>query len=162
MQYQKTKDGVVTKIYSSQRGNSKRRGYNPPTYTKQELKYWLYSQDLFHKLFDKWVLSNYDTFLKPSVDRLDDYKSYCMDNIRLVTWRENKIRHYEDRKTGVCNKINKAVFQFTIDDVFIDEFHSLNEAERGTNVYNTDIGKCCLGKRKTVGGFKWKYKEERI
>jgi len=131
-----------------------------PTYTKRELKDWLYNQELFHKLYDDWVSSNYDTYLKPSVDRLNDYESYHMGNIRLVTWKENKNKHYADRKKGICNKSNKSVVQFSLNGIFICEFHSLMEAERVTNIFNTDIGRCCLGKRKTAGGFIWKYKEE--
>ena len=36
-------------------------------------------------------------------------------------------------------------------------FPSLAEAERFTGIANQNISKCCLGKRKSVGGYIWRY-----
>lgn len=41
----------------------------------------------------------------------------------------------------------------------IKEWASLAEAERNTGILETHISRVCLGKRKSAGGFGWKYKE---
>lgn len=54
-------------------------------------------------------------------------------------------------------KISKPVLQFSKNGSFIKEFPSLVEATRQTGCIH--IGKVCKNKRKTAGGFIWKYKE---
>lgn len=44
----------------------------------------------------------------------------------------------------------------------IAEFPSIHQVERQLDINNAHISKCCLGKRNTAGGFKWKYKEESV
>ena len=36
-------------------------------------------------------------------------------------------------------------------------FPSIHEAERVTGIAQSHISKCCLGKRKSAGGYKWRY-----
>jgi len=67
----------------------KKRGHLNPTYSLNELRDWLFSQDEFHKIYDEWVESGYDRWKRPSCDRLDDYKPYSLDNMRIVSWRDN-------------------------------------------------------------------------
>lgn len=155
--YKKTKVGVLQKIYDTQKQSAKKRNHNPPTYTKQELKDWLFAQELFHDLYDEWVLSGYEILLKPSVHRKDDYKSYTIDNIVLVTWEENLQESYKDRLDGNNNKASKGVNQFTLDGEFIVRYHSIREAERNTTIADTGIIDCCKGKYSQAGGFKWEY-----
>ena len=87
--YKRTIDGLISRIYYSQKGSSKRREHNPPTYSKEQLHVWMTSQVNFNNLYINWVASGYKKDLVPSVDRLDDYKGYSFDNIQLMTWREN-------------------------------------------------------------------------
>ena len=86
--YTKTELGVINLMYGLQRGSSKKRGHNMPTYTKEEFTTWLYENN-FKTLYDNWVDADYDKMVKPSADRLDDDLGYSFDNIRLVTWQEN-------------------------------------------------------------------------
>lgn len=58
-------------------------------------------------------------------------------------------------RTKKANSI--AVLQFSLSDEFIKEFKSISEAMTHTKIKS--IGACCKGKRKTSGGYKWKYKE---
>ena len=51
------------------------------------------------------------------------------------------------------------VVQYGIDGNQIGELKSARDAERNTNVGRNVIGQCCLGKRKTAGGFVWKFKK---
>lgn len=158
VRYRKTEDGVITRMYSSQKSSSKTRGYKLPAYTKQELITWLYKNG-FKELFDAWVDSGYKKELKPSADRLNDYKSYTFRNIQLITWKENSEKGHADSKAGITKKQLKAVTQYSKDNVFIKEFYSQNEASRQTGIPQSNICNCCKGKHKTAGGFKWYYKD---
>lgn len=57
------------------------------------------------------------------------------------------------RKTNV-----KAVMQFSKKGEFIAEYFSTQEAKRETGISHIDT--CCRGKRKTAGGYIWRYKDE--
>lgn len=57
------------------------------------------------------------------------------------------------------NSLKKEVLQFDLNGNFIREYMSLGEAERQTNIFFTSIGACCASKRKTAGGFIWKFKQ---
>ena len=156
--YRRTKIGLIGQIYSHQKSKSKKRNHIPPTYTKQELKDWLFSKPLFHKLFKEWESSSYDTNLTPSIDRKDDYVGYTIDNIQIMTYKCNTIKGGIDRFLGINKKPLKAVIQLTKDNKIVAEFYSIAKAFRSTGIYQ--ISACCLGKRKTAGGFIWKFKEE--
>ena len=41
-------------------------------------------------------------------------------------------------------------------------FNGIREASRKYNIDRSDISKCCQGKRKTAGGYKWEYFKEEI
>jgi len=159
VKYYRTKKGLVNSMYGGQRTRSRAKKYPLPPYSNDELKDWLFSQPLFHKLYDNWVESGFQRELAPSLDRRNDYKPYTFDNIRLTTWRENKAKGESDRRNGINNKVNKAVLQFTRDGELVAEFHSTKEAQRQTGIHYTNIGYTCKGKRKTAGGFIWKYKK---
>ena len=53
----------------------------------------------------------------------------------------------------------KAVLQFSKDGELIAEYSSIHEAERNTGCNNSHISSCCKDKRKSCGGYIWKYKE---
>ena len=74
--YLKTKNGLINQIYNRQKSRSKKRGHNPPTYTLIDFSKWIYSQSLFEEIYNKRVDSGYEKKLKPSIDRIDDYKGY--------------------------------------------------------------------------------------
>lgn len=157
--YKRTKKGVIVSIYSSQIRSSKDRKMDMPKYTKLEFQEWLLNNKLFHQLHKEWVNSNYDKKLTPSVDRKDDYKSYSFCNIQLMTWGGNNEKAYRDRRNGINNKNSKAVLQFDLNDNFVKEYYSIEQASRETGVNASNICQNCRSKaHKTIGGFIWKYK----
>jgi len=159
--YERTISGVIKVIYHDQKRRSCLMGYSLPTYNRLELQDWCFSQSLFYELYNRWVKSGYQKDLKPSIDRIDDYKSYSFNNIQLMTWRENREKGYRDRKNGVNNKTNKAVLQFDLEGNFIKEYHSLSQAARENKISRSSIiGNCC-GKYNFAKGFIWKYKDYR-
>lgn len=155
--YERTREGLITKIYGGQRERSRVRGHPMPSYTLDELKSFTYSQPNFESLYNQWVESGCKKSLIPSFDRLDDYKGYTFDNIRLTTWADNKKRAYEDRKNGINTMIARAINQFTLSGELVQEHYSINNAGRITGVDIGNIWKAITGRYKTAGGFTWQY-----
>ena len=159
--YRRTLIGNAIAIYNHQKLSSKRRGYHPPAYAKQDLVDFLLSNKKYINLHSEWVESGYENSLVPSVDRIDDYKGYSLDNIQVMTWKENRIKSNEDRKNGINNKANKAVVKMDLNEVELEVYHSQSYAERETSILQTGIWAACNGKQKTAGGFKWKYADHK-
>ena len=158
-QYYHSKQGVIQTIYDSQKQASIRRKHSLPSYSKQELIEWLENNNSFNSLYTRWVESNYQKDLKPSIDRLDDFKPYTLDNIRIVTFHENLKKGHSDRVNGIGTqgKLCKRVIQLSLDNIFIKEWYSIQEIQRVLNINHQNIVKVCQGKRKTAGGYKWRY-----
>lgn len=87
----RSRESWARETYSSQEANSKRRNHPPPDYSLEEFKEWAFSNPIFETLYDNWVKSGYQTDLRPSPDRLDNDEPYTFENLRLVTWRENRL-----------------------------------------------------------------------
>ncbi len=156
--YDRTEKGVVRVIYKTQVRNSKARKMELPSYTKQELKEWLYKNN-FKSLYDNWVSSDFDKYKKPSVDRLDDFKSYSFENIRLVTWDENRAHQNQDilNATGTSGRRCKAVIQHDRYGNVLAEYHSYSFAKR-TVGYSFE--KCLKnGTPSRKDGTYWRYKK---
>lgn len=82
-------EGLVFKIYRKQVEKSRHRGHPPLGYTKYDLLKWCISESSFNILYSYWVMSDYHTKIRPSVDRICNAAGYSFDNIQLMTWREN-------------------------------------------------------------------------
>ena len=158
--YYKSKDGVIQTIYDSQKLSSKHRNHTQPTYSKDELYEWLMNNPLFHTLYQEWVDSGYNRNNKPSVDRINDFESYTLENIRLCRFEDNYKKAYLDRINGTSTSglVCKAVIQLSMKGEYIREYHSITEVQRQLNLPHQNIVKVCQGKRKSCGGYKWVYK----
>jgi len=112
--YNRTRRGLISRFYNHQLERCRTRGHTAPTYSKDELGFWVNSQENFEDLFCSWENSGYLKSLKPSIDRLDDYKSYTLENIQLVTWEQNnKKKGREDTKSGKLHKATISIEQYT-------------------------------------------------
>ena len=80
---------IASKMYSRQKQSSIERGHPLPDYDVLWLTAWLMSRDNFKDMHTKWIESNMESSLRPSVDRINPLKPYTKDNIQLVTWGEN-------------------------------------------------------------------------
>ena len=58
------------------------------------------------------------------------------------------------------SRISKPVLQFAKDGEFIAEYFGAREAAKQTGICPSSIIECCNGKRKSAGGFIWKYKNQ--
>ena len=80
-----------------------------------------------------------------------------LSNLNLMTCKENN--NYGAHNERSAKKRSKVVLQFTLEDILIKEYPSINQVERETGFDNSSIVKCCNGKQKTAYNYKWKYKE---
>jgi len=155
--YDTTEKGVVRVIYKTQKRNSKIRGHGCVPYSKLELSEWLYSNG-FKRLYDDWIKSGKSKDLKPSVDRLDDLKGYSLDNIRLVTWLDNRNHQYRDITTGsgTSGARCKALYKFDEQYRVVDKYISYSQASRSVG-YSLEYQ--IKNKVKCRNGFYWSYGE---
>ena len=55
-------------------------------------------------------------------------------------------------------KSSRPVLQFDLEGNLVAEYYGTVEAEKHTGIDNSNIVRCCRGKRRKAGGFIWKYK----
>lgn len=77
-----------------------------------------------------------------------------VENLEWITQGEN-VQHAFDNNLLVHFKL--GVKQYTTEDEFVKEYPSIEDASLKTSINNCSISLVCKGKRKTAGGFKWKY-----
>lgn len=108
-------------------------------------------------LYTEWVASGNVTELKPSVDRLDDYRGYSFDNIRLVTWKDNRQHQAEDMLKGVgtSGKRCTGIQQFNLKGELLKEFVSYKQVLRELKYCVNYTIKHGNGIK---GGYQWKVK----
>lgn len=70
-----------------------------------------------------------------------------------------KGRRPSDATIKACvERCRRAVEKYTKDDVYLETYESIAEAARqNENVNHANIVKCCQGKIKSTGDFKWRY-----
>jgi len=166
--YARTEINLIRGIYRTQKSSCKKRCMALPTYSLEELTIWILQQKNFKSLYKNWVKNNFSKELVPSIDRINDYESYTLNNIHLTTWALNKKSGYLDRRSGKNNKQSKAINQYSRQKEFIATYPSIRFAARTLNIPNTNIVAVCKGQPKidskgrkytpkSAGGFIWTY-----
>ena len=89
----------------------------------------------------------------------EESKKKLSEALTGMTFSEEHKKKISESMTGKHNKPQKPVLQFSKDGELIAEYPSIMDAERKTGYKNQSICACCKGKRKSTGGFIWKYKE---
>lgn len=82
-----------------------------------------------------------------------------LDNLQWVTHEEN-IKYIPPEKLKSSNQfIARPIVQMTLEGQEIAIYPSAYEAWKQTGCNHRHISEVCQGKRRTTGGFKWKYFE---
>ena len=159
----RTKIGRIQYIYNAQIKASKKRGHELPKYTKKEFTEWCINQGAFHEIYSRWVEGEYEKYLSPSIDRIDNSKGYEFGNIQIVTWKKNFELSLRDKKNGTLSTGSKlkGIKQYTLDGVFMNEYVSLREVARAMGVdCRKEVDKCCKGILNSCKGYTWKYNQD--
>ena len=129
-------------------GNKKKNGYHAIN---------IKDKDYFvHRLICLTFLKNLEN--KPFVNHIDGNKSNNkIINLEWINHKDNVIHSYKLRNGQVLNNIlSRKVLQIK-DNLIINKFDSLSIAVKETGIKG--LKNCCYGKRKTAGGFIWKFEE---
>lgn len=103
---------------------------------------------------------------RPQVNHKNSVRSdNRLENLEWCTQSENMqhaIRNNEQyynflHAKGGDNKISVPVAQYTIDGCFVSEYGSISEAAIASGARGGAISNVCRKRRKTAGGYKWKY-----
>lgn len=90
-----------------------------------------------------------------------------IENLEWCTQSENNLHSYTNLGRikiglrGEKNKLSKIILQIKNNEI-IAEFYGSLEAERITGIPHQSIGKVANGKRKSAGGYEWRWKEEKL
>lgn len=78
------------------------------------------------------------------------FNKYRTENKKLTTEQLSAL----GRAHSACKK---PVIQISKDGKIIGKYESCKDAERQTDIISSSIGAVCLGKRRSAGGYYWKY-----
>lgn len=88
----------------------------------------------------------------------ENAKDNRVENLEWCTYNYNN--NYGTRIKKVIEKQSKKILQYDLQDNFIKEWNSVNDAIREYNNYH--ISSVLNNKRKTASGYIWKWKENKI
>lgn len=71
--------------------------------------------------------------------------------------QKRKKEAYKNNGKRIIEIMSKPVIKMDLNDNDLEEYPSLNEAQRITGIHH--IWDCIVGRRKTAGGYKWRYKQ---
>lgn len=106
-----------------------------------------------HRIIANAFIDNPDN--KEQVNHMDGNKiNNCISNLEWVTNQENQIHKF---KTGLGNNQTRKICQYDLENNFIKIFPSIISASKEINVCKSCVQGVLGGRRKTTGGFIWKY-----
>ena len=103
------------------------------------IKWWEYVEPMW----EKFVRENPNKI--PTQNRIDNDGHYIYGNIEIKSKSDNK-RERGKSVIGTCMKTGKEYY-----------FKSISEASRQVFANNWSISACCYGKRKSAGGYYWRF-----
>lgn len=105
---------------------------------------------------DKWANDDFKNRLKAALNS-DETKNKMKRaaKARVANGTSPVVDMWKDKDR--LARISNAAAQCDLDGNIIRTFPSAHEAARETDICYSSIASCCAGKRKTAGGYIWKY-----
>lgn len=110
-----------------------------------------------HRLVSEYFIDNPNNL--PQIDHINtDRTDNRVENLRWVTHKENMNNPLTiDKINKINKKSSKPIIQFSKDGEFIRKWDSAMDAQRELGIKQGGISECCKEKRKTAGGYIWRY-----
>ena len=135
------------------------------------LTYTLYNKNkkgkviLVHRLVAINFLDNKDNCRV--VNHIDgDKTNNCVENLEWCTQSHNVKEAYRlgfakgKQLTGTENHRARQISQYDLNNNFIRNYEYIKDASEQLKIDASSISSVCKGKRKTAGGYIWKYKQD--
>lgn len=118
---------------------------------------------------NKWVLHHRrgTIYSREGLKEIGEYyKRPAIELIFMLAEEHKRLHrtgnHLEEKsKKKVSEAMSKPVLQYSKDGELIREWFGAREAARVIGINQSSITRCCQGKRKSAGGFVWKYSESK-
>jgi hypothetical protein len=160
-----TKSGTIIKKRSFKKSKKLKTHINSAGYYTTDFQVNKIKETVtIHRLIAEAFIPNPEN--KPTVNHRNGIKlDISIENLEWSTYGENN-KHAVDNnlrqspwtgKFGADNPKSKSVIQYDKAKNKINDFPNAREAQRITGINYKHISSCCLGKRKTHGGYIWKY-----
>lgn len=150
--YRKTKKGVLTNMYDHMRRRHK------VDFSLKEFHNKFLDDKVFNELYAKWVSSGFGKQFKPSLDRTDCKKHYSWDNVKMMTWSENRRKQsLIDGKRGR----KPAVLQIEGGKV-VKRFESQLQVIQELGLHQGNLSLVLNGKRNYIKGYKFIYENPEL
>lgn len=144
------KDGICMETHrrmsEAQKGNTNSKGRKLSNDTRQKISLSL-----------KTFYSNPKNRAALSRKHTEATKAKLRSRIFSTETREKMSKSHYDC-SGLKNPSAKAIVQLSLSGELIREYGYANQASKECNLDLSSIIKCCRGKQKTCGGYRWKYK----
>ncbi len=114
---------------------------------------------------NKWMQNIYnkygqDDFLFSILETFEKYDSVQLleAEFKWINKINPSLNHKFNPITQLnCKSTSKIVYQFDHNGVFVNEYLSVSEANRQTDISNSSISQVCNGKLNHAGGYLWSY-----
>lgn len=115
-------------------------------------------QFFIHRLVAEAFIPNPNNL--PQVNHIKEFEktNNCVENLEWCNHSYNQ--NYGTRNARVSEKLRKKIIQYDLNDNYIKAFNSLAEASKQTGIFEGNISYVANDKRKSAGGYKWRYANE--
>ena len=151
-----TTKGVVKKNGKELKQSKTWRGYCSVHFSIEGVKY----NKSVHRLVATTFIPNPDNL--PCVGHKDENPlNNCVENLYWTSYKDNNNYGTHTLKQSISASIPVTMYNPITGEELV-YFHGINEAQRETGINKAHISQCCTGnnkRRKTAGGYGWKYSE---